>query len=246
MFVKYGMITDEKFYDKAEKFCLVTDEEGKKYTIEEFKSSIAETQKDKDDNLIVLYTNDKDGQHSYLKSAKNKGYKVIVLDGPLDSHFVNHLEQKQEKTQFKRIDADSVDKLIEKDQQAESVLTKEESETLQKIYEKAIANESYSVSVDAAHAEDLPVSITLPEFMRRMKEMSMASGMGMGMGNMPDSFVVSINGNHEVNSKILKTEGEAKQVEMAKYNFELGLLSKGLLKGQALTDFVERSVSKNI
>lgn len=243
LFIKYGIISDEKFYDKAKKFALVEDTEGKFYSLDEYQEAVKANQKDKDDTVVYLYTSDKEQQHGYVSSAINRGYNVLKLDGVLDSHFINHLEQKLEKTSLKRVDADIIDKLIDKDEKKETVLSDTEKEDVKALFDKAIDNKSYTVSVQSLAVDELPVVITMNEFMRRMKDMQKTGGGGMMMmGNMPDSYEVAINGNHTIVDKIIKEKDEENKVKLAKQAFDLALLSQNLLKGADLTNFIKRSV----
>jgi len=243
LFVKYGMISEDKFYDKAVKFALLKNTEGEFYTLDEYKEKIAANQTDKNGSLTYLYTNDTNKQHAFIESAKNKSYDVLELDGPLDSHFINMLEQKLEKTTLKRVDADTADKLVEKDEKIESVLSEKDQETVKGIFEKAINNQAMTVTVESMSPEEMPVVITLPEFMRRMKDMAaMGGGMAM-MGNMPDQYSVAINGNHPLVDKILKADDEAKQEEIAKQAIDLAKLSQNMLSGAELTHFIKRSLN---
>lgn len=244
LFVKYGMMSDDKFYDKAQKFCLLKSiEQNKLFTLEEYKESIAANQTDKDGNVTILYATSTDKQDTYITSAQKKGYDVVLLDSPIDSHFINQLEQKLEKTNIKRVDADIVDKLIDKDEKAESVLSDDEKEKLKKIFEEAINNPSMTVAVEALSPDELPVSLTMPEFMRRMKDMQQSGGGGMAfMGGMPDQYNLTINANHKMADKILKASKEEEQKSIAKQNYDLALLSQNMLNGKDLTNFISRSV----
>jgi molecular chaperone HtpG len=243
LFVKYGMMSDDKFYDKAKKFCLLKSiEQDKYFTLDEYKESIAGNQTDKDENVTILYATNPDKQDAYITSAQKKGYDVVLLDSPIDSHFINQLEQKLEKTNMKRVDADIVDKLIDKDEKAESVLSDDEKEKLKKVFEEAINNSSMTVAVEALSPDELPVSLTMPEFMRRMKDMQQTGGGMPFMGGMPDQYNLTINANHKMASKILKAENEAEQKNIAKQNYDLALLSQNMLNGKDLTNFISRSV----
>jgi molecular chaperone HtpG len=198
-------------------------------------------QADKDKQLVYLYASDKSKQHSFIEGAKNKSYDVLSFDGVLDSHFINTLEQKLEKTQIKRVDSDTTEKLIAKDEKLESVLSKEEEEQVKAIFESAINNKSMTVAVESMSPEDLPVVVTMSEFMRRMKDMAKTGG-GYGfMGTMPDNYNVAINGNHSIVQKILKAEGDQK-TRLAKQAYDLALLSQNMLTGAELTNFIRRSV----
>jgi molecular chaperone HtpG len=244
LFVKYGMMSDDKFYDKAKKFCLLKSiEQNKLFTLDEYKESIAGNQTDKDGNVTILYATNPDKQDAYITSAQKKGYDVVLLDSPIDSHFINQLEQKLEKTNMKRVDADIVDKLIDKDEKAESVLSDDEKEKLKTVFENAINNSSMTVAVEALSPDELPVSLTMPEFMRRMKDMQQTGGGGMQfMGGMPDQYNLTINANHKMASKILKAGNEEEQKSIAKQNYDLALLSQNMLNGKDLTNFISRSV----
>lgn len=243
LFVKYGMMSDDKFYDKAKKFCLLKSiEQDKYFTLDEYKESIAGNQTDKDGNVTILYATNPDKQDAYITSAQKKGYDVVILDSPIDSHFINQLEQKLEKTNMKRVDADIVDKLIDKDEKAESVLSDDEKEKLKKVFEEAINNSSMTVAVEALSPDELPVSLTMPEFMRRMKDMQQTGGGMPFMGGMPDQYNLTINANHKMASKILKAGSEEEQKNIAKQNYDLALLSQNMLNGKDLTNFISRSV----
>ncbi|MCG8474404.1 MAG: molecular chaperone HtpG [Cytophagales bacterium] len=243
IFVKYGMITDEKFYDRASKFLVLENVENKFSTIEEYKALIEVNQKGKDGNLVALYSNDIEAQDGYIQSAKNRGFDVLKLNGPLDSHLVNTLEQKLEKVQFKRVDADTPDKLIPKEEKLEAVLSEEEQKQVKEIFEKAIDDKAYTVEVAPMAADDLPLTITRPEFMRRMRDMQANGGGGMAMfGQMPEQFNASVNANHGLVAKILKTEDEEEKLSLAKQAFDISLLAQNMLTGNKLTSFINRSV----
>jgi molecular chaperone HtpG len=244
IFVKYGMISDEKFYDRAKEFGLLKNTQGKCYTLDEYKEHVKELQTDKEGTSVYLYTTDKGKQHSFIEAATTKSYDVLVMDSVIDSHFVNALEPKLEKVQFKRVDSETVDKLIPKDEKVESVLSKDEEEKLKTIFEKAINNKAMMLAVESLAPDQMPVVVTMSEWMRRMKDMAKTGGGGgFGfMGNMPDSYNVSVNGNHGVIQKILKADTEEKQVVLAKQAYDLALLSQGLLTGADLTNFIKRSV----
>ncbi|WBA41452.1 molecular chaperone HtpG [Hymenobacter canadensis] len=242
MFVKYGMLSDEKFYDKAKDFALVQNVAGKLFTLPEYQEFVQANQKDKSEQTVVLYTTDAEAQHGFVQAATERGYDVLDLNGPLDSHFIGQLEQKLEKTTFKRVDADTVGKLIEKEETTESVLSDDDKTKLQELFKTAISNEQMHVQVEALSPQDAPVIITLPEFMRRMKDMQRSGG-GGGMqmfGSLPDSYTVSVNANHPVAQRVLQAEGEAGQ-KLARQAFDLALLAQNMLKGEALTAFVKRS-----
>lgn len=244
LFIKYGMITEEKFYDKAKDYALLSSVDGNYYTIEEYKTKVNITQTDKNGSVVILYSNDKGKQDSYIQSAVKKGYDVLIFDTPIDNHFISQLEQKLEKTQIKRVDADIVSKLIEKDEQLELTISEEQSVTVKEVFEKAISNGTMNVEIIASQEEEIPVTVTQDEFTRRMKEMAKTSG-GGGMfgfyGSMPDNYKVSVNGNSKLVQRILSTT-DAEQETLARQAFDLALLSQGLLSGEALTAFVNRSV----
>jgi len=245
VFVKYGIISDEKFYEKAKEFALLKNTEAKYFTFKEYEEKVKPNQTDKEKNVVYLYTNDTAKQHAFIESATSRAYDVLVLNGVLDSHFINHLEQKLEKTQLKRVDSETIDKLIAKDEKVASVLSKEEEEAVKKVFEAAIKNTHMVVAVESLAPDDLPVTITMSEWMRRMKDMQKSGG-GGGMygfmGAMPDSYNVAINGNHTLVQKILKAETEEQKTKLAKQVYDLALLSQNLLTGADLTNFIKRSV----
>lgn len=242
LFVKYGMISEEKFYDKAKDFALLTNTKGENFTFEEYKEKIAALQTDKNGTLVYLYTTDPEKQDGFIQSAEKKGYDVLVMNTAIDGHFVSSLEQKLEKTQMKRVDASVANQLIEKDEVLESVLSEEQSASVKTIFEKAIAKPNFSVEVVGLNPDDAPVTITMDEFMRRMKDMAKMGGGMSFYGNMPDSYKVAINGNHKLVSKILASQNEDEQSKFAKQAVDLALLSQGMLTGAELTAFVSRSV----
>lgn len=241
IFVKYGGLSDEKFWEKAKEFLLLTNTKKENYTLEEYQAKVKDFQTDKNGQLVYLYSADADYQHSYIAAAEKKNYDVLLMNTPIDTHFIHHLEMKLEKTSLKRVDADVTDKLIEKDDTEKHKLTEEETGKLKAIFEKAIGNPAMKVEVESLQAESFPVTITMEEWMRRMKDMSRLGG-GMNFyGNLPDSYKVAINGNHPLIPKILSA-GEEAQTLLAKQAFDLALLAQGMLKGADLTAFVERSV----
>jgi molecular chaperone HtpG len=243
LFVKYGIISDEKFYDRAKEFTLLKNTEGNYFTLDEYHDKVKEIQKDKDKQVIYLYTTDPGKQDSFVQAAKNKAYDVLVLDGLLDSHFINSLEQKLDKVHIKRVDSDPVDKLIQKDEKAESVLTKEEQDQLKGIFEKAIHNKNMAVVVEPMSPDEFPVVITMSEFMRRMKDMAKVGGGGYPfMGTMPDAYSVALNGNHALMQRIVKAETEEQKIKLAKQAYDLALLSQNMLTGPDLTSFIKRSL----
>ncbi|HEY8510782.1 MAG TPA: molecular chaperone HtpG [Cyclobacteriaceae bacterium] len=243
IFVKYGMISDEKFYDRAREFALLKNIDKKYFTLDEYKEKVAATQTDKDKQVIFLYTSDPGKQDSFIQSALNKSYDVLVLDGILDNHFINTLEQKLEKTHIRRVDSDTIEKLIDKDEKLDSVLTQEEKDQVKAIFEKAIDNKNMTVTVESMSTDELPVVITMSEFMRRMKDMAKLGGGGFAfMGNMPDNYNVAVNANHAIIQRIIRTEAEEDKLKLAKQAYDLALLSQNMLTGADLTRFIRRSV----
>ncbi len=244
IFVKYGMISDEKFYDRAKDFALLKNTQKKYYTLDEYREYVKDLQADKDKNIIYLYASDPAKQHSFIETANLKAYDVIIFDGPLDSHFINTLEQKLDKTQFRRVDSDTIDKLIVKDEKVESVLSQADQDKLKSIFEKAISNASMTVNMESLAPDHLPVTVTMSEWARRMKDMARTGGGGMYgfMGAMPDQYTVSINTNHKTAQRILHLENEDQQAQLAKQSYDLALLSQGMLTGADLTNFIKRSV----
>lgn len=238
VFVRYGIVSDEKFSDRVAKNALIKTVDGSFTTIEEATEKLKANQTDKDGNLVFLYTNDSGAQDSYIQSAKDKGYDVFLLDGPVDSHYIGKLEVSGEKVQLKRVDADIADKLIAKDEEVSSVLSEEESTKVKEAYESTLNDTTFTVQIESLSPEELPVTIILPEFSRRMKDMSRASGMN------PDSFPVQynvvVNANHKLTQKVLK--GDDKSKDLAQQAVDLAKLSQGLLSGADLTNFIKRSV----
>lgn len=244
IFVQYGMISDDKFYEKAVKFALLKNTDQKAYTFEEYNAHVKPNQTDKDNKVIYLYATNVDEQHTYIDAAKSRGYDVLMMDSPLDAHYINHLESKLENVQFVRVDSDTVEKLIKKDDAQVSKLTEEEQNTLKPIVEGVVAKEKYTVTFESLSETDSPMLITRPEFMRRMKDMqAMGGGGGMNFyGAMPDMYNLVVNANHPLISKILAEKDAKVQGQLAKQAADLALLSQGLLKGEELTKFIKRSV----
>lgn len=244
LFVKYGMISEEKFYEKAKDFALLKNTKGEFYTLEEYKEHVKANQTDKDGNFTFLYTSDAGKQDSYIQAALKRGYDVVTLNEVIDSHFINTMEQKLEKVSLKRVDADVADKLIDNGEKKESILSEKEQESLKKTFEKAINNTNTTLAVESLSEDDLPVTITLPEFMRRMKDMAATGGGGMAMmGNFPEQLSVTINANHAMVNKVLKAENEEEKLALAKQAYDLAMLSQNMLSGSSLTDFIQRSVA---
>lgn len=243
LFVKYGMVSEDKFAEKANDFALVQNVDKEFYTLKEYAEKVKDIQKDKNDQVIYLYANDAAKQDSFISGAKTKGYDVLLLDSPIDGHFVSYLEQKTEKTQLKRVDSDILDKLIQKDETKELALSEEESTTVKSLFEKAIKKDNMQVEVTALSADEMPVTVTMDEFMRRMKDMAQNGGGMSFYGNLPDNYKVSVNGNHPLIKRILTSSNDEEKENLAKQAFDLALLSNGLLTGPELTNFVKRSVS---
>nr|WP_316817177.1 molecular chaperone HtpG [Pedobacter nyackensis] len=242
LFVKYGMVSEEKFYEKAKDFALVTNTRKEHFTLEEYRERVKDNQTDKNGQVVYIYANDPAKQDSFIQSANKKDYDVLLMDSPIDNHFISQLEQKLEKTALKRVDSSVASKLIDKDENVESVLTEDQSKKVAEIFDKAINKPGYHVEIVGLNPEELPVTVTMDEFMRRMKDMA-AMGGGMGFyGSMPDSYKVAINGNHKLIGKIIATDNEEEQGVLAKQAVDLALLAQGMLTGADLTAFVSRSV----
>ncbi|WP_424494579.1 molecular chaperone HtpG [Salinimicrobium sp. GXAS 041] len=240
--IEYGMLSEDKFFDKAQKFALYPTVDKEYYTYEELEEKIKENQTDKDGNLVMLYASNEDEQHSYIQAAKDKGYKVLLLDSPIVSHLLQKLETSKEKLSFVRVDSDHVNNLIKKEDEEISKLSDEEKEKLKADFEKVVPKEKYTVQLEAMDSDAAPLIITQPEFMRRMKEMQQTGGGGMfGMGNMPEMYNLVVNTNHALISEILNTKTEKKQERLIKQSLDLARLSQNLLKGEELTAFIKRS-----
>ncbi|UTW61084.1 molecular chaperone HtpG [bacterium SCSIO 12741] len=242
IFMEYGMLTEEKFFDKSKASYLLKGIDDSYHTLEEYQEKIKENQTDKDGNQIVLYTSDKEEQHTYIEAAKAKGYEVVQLAGPLVSHLIQQLEGKMEKLRFARIDSDTLEKLIQKEEVSKHNLTDDQEKSLSELIEKVAGKEKFSVAIENLNEAESPLLITRPEFMRRMKEQSEVGGGMMGMGNLPEMMNLVVNANHPLISKMLIESDESKQENLAKQAVDLALLSQGMLTGQALTDFIKRSV----
>ncbi|HIF84609.1 MAG TPA: molecular chaperone HtpG [Flavobacteriaceae bacterium] len=239
--IEYGMISEEKFFDKAQKFALYPTVNEKYFTFEELKDKISKTQTNKDGNLIVLYASNKNEQHSYIEAAKEKGYEILLLDSPIISHLIQKIESKNEKVNFSRVDADVIDKLIKKESEEVSKLNEKEKEKLKTIIENIVPKEKYTVQLEAMDSTAPPFIITLPEFMRRMKEMQQSGGNEM-FGNMPEMYNLIINVNNSINSEILNSKSKNKKERLIKQSLDLAKLSQNLLKGEELTSFIKRSI----
>lgn len=240
--LEYGMLSEPKFYEKAGAFTLYPTVDNKYFTLDELKEKIKDNQTDKDGKLVVLYASNKDAQHSYIAEAQTKGYEVLVLDSPIISHLIQKLEADNENLTFTRVDSDHINNLIKKDEETISKLSDEEKEKLKTELEAVISDKKYSVQLEALDSQSAPFSITQPEFLRRMKEMSQTGGGGMfGMGNMPEMYNLVVNTNHELASNILNSSDKSHQEALVKQALDLAKLSQNLLKGEELTAFVKRS-----
>ena len=238
--IEYGMLTEDKFYDKAESFNLYPSVDEKYYTYQELEDKIKDLQTDKDGNLIVLYAQNREEQYTYIESAKEKGYEVLLLDSPIIPHLIQKLESKKEKLKFSRVDSDTLENLIKKDDQVISKLSDEEKEKLKPMIESAVSEDKYTVQLEALDSNSLPFMLAQPEFMRRMKEMQQTGG--GAMGSMPDMYSLIVNTNHELVSKILNTRTEKKRTSLIKQSVDLAKLSQNTLTGKELTDFINRSI----
>ena len=238
--IEYGMLTEDKFYDKAESFNLYPSVDNKYYTYQELEEKIKDIQTDKEGNLIILYAQNKDEQYTYIESAKEKGYEVLLLDSPIIPHLIQKLESKKEKVKFSRVDSDTLENLIKKDDQVVSKLSDEEKEKLKPMIENAVSDDKYTVQLESLDSKSLPFMLAQPEFMRRMKEMQQSGG--GGMGNMPEMYSLIVNTNHELVSKILTTRTEKKRNSLIKQSVDLAKLSQNVLTGKELTEFINRSI----
>jgi molecular chaperone HtpG len=238
--IEYGMLTEDKFYDKAESFNLYPSVDNKYYTYQELEEKIKNIHTDKEGNLIILYAQNKDEQYTYIESAKEKGYEVLLLDSPIIPHLIQKLESKKEKVKFSRVDSDTLENLIKKDDQVVSKLSDEEKEKLKPMIENAVSDDKYTVQLESLDSKSLPFMLAQPEFMRRMKEMQQSGG--GGMGNMPEMYSLIVNTNHELVSKILTTRTEKKRNSLIKQSVDLAKLSQNVLTGKELTEFINRSI----
>lgn len=240
--IEYGMLSEDKFFDKAKKFALYPTVTDSYFTFDELIEKTKDSQTDKEGNHVILYASNKDAQHSYIQDATAKGYEVIVLDSPIISHLMQKLEGAGEKVKFSRVDADHIDNLIKKDDNVISKLSDEEKETLKPIIEAAVPTKTYTVQLEAMDSASSPFIITVPEFMRRMKEMQASGGGGMmGMGNFPDMYNLVVNTNSPLVSEILNNKDEEAQKGLISQAFDLAKLSQNLLHGEELTNFIKRS-----
>jgi molecular chaperone HtpG len=242
VFIKYGMLSEEKFYDRAKSFCLLKNTDAKYFTFEEYKSAVEPNQTDKENKLVYTYTSNLDEQYAFVESAKNKGYDVLQMDGVVDSHFVNFLEYKLENISFVRVDADTADNLIKKEEKRPILISEEEQNTLKELTEKVVEKEKYFVQLEGLSESDAPALITRPEFMRRMKEMAATGGGYEFMTGMGEQFNLVINANHPVMKKAISATSEEEKQKIIRQTVDLAMLSQGLLKGEALSGFIRRSV----
>jgi molecular chaperone HtpG len=244
LFIEFGMLTDEKFFEKALKFDLLKTTSDQYFTFEEYKEKFEKIHTDKNEKFVILYCADVKEQHAYIESANEKGYTVVSLNSPLTAHYIQKLEGKYEKTSFVRVDSDVIDNLIKKEENTLSKLSDTEKEALKPIIEEKINDKSFSVQFENLSETDAPMMITRPEFMRRMKEMNQVGGGGMmWAGNMPDMYNLIVNSNHPIITKINAESDTEAKASLIKQTFDLALLSQGMLKGEALTQFIKRSVS---
>jgi len=240
--IEYGMLTEDKFFEKAQNFALYPTVDGSYFTFDELSEKIKDLQTDKDEKLVILYASDKEAQHSYIETAKEKGYEVLLLDSPIISHLIQKLESEKEKVSFVRVDSDHIDNLIKKEEETLSKLNDEEKETLKTTLEEIIPSEKFTVQLEAMDSNANPFIITEPEFMRRMKEMQQTGGGGMfGMGGFPEMYTLVVNTNNELVSEILNTKTQKKKERLVNQALDLAKLSKNLLKGEELTKFIKRS-----
>ena len=241
VFVKYGMISEEKFYDKAQKFVLLNNVDKELFTIEEYKEKVKALQTDKHDKLVFLYSNNVSDHDSFIQAAKKKGYDILSFDNIIDNHFMQHLEHKLGDVTFVRVDSDTVDNLVQKDEQQESVLSEKEQEKVQGIFEAVLGEKKSSVTMKPLSPEDQPVQITRPEFMRRMKEMQALQG--MQMDGFPDTYNIVVNTNHPlIASKLVNMRSQEKKEDLANHLYNLALLNQNMLKGADLTSFINKSI----
>lgn len=242
IFIQYGMISDEKFKERALKFCLLKNVDGKYFTFEEYNNHIKTNQTDKDKKVIHIYASHKEEQHSFVEAAKERGYDVLLMDTPIDSHFINMLESTLENVSFTRVDADVAEKLIKTEEELPSKLSDEQKEKVKAAIEKQMEDKSFVITFENMSESDQPMMVTQPEFMRRMKDMSALGGGMSYMGNMPDSYNLVVNANHPVIGKIAEDNDEEGSGKLVSQLIDLALLSRNLLKGEKLTAFIKRSV----
>jgi molecular chaperone HtpG len=242
--IEYGMLTDEKFYERAQKFALYKSVDGQAYTFEEFHEKVKDQQTDKDGNTVLLYASHKDGQHAFISKAQEKGYEVLLMDSPLISHLIQRIESEKQKIRFARVDSDLIDNLIKKDEPRISKLSDMEKESLKNLLEGNVPKEKFSVRLEDMDSQEMPFVITVPEFMRRMKEMSMTGGGMMGMSDFPEMYDLVVNTNHPLSEKILNEGDEAVKKILIKQALDLAKLQQNLLHGEELTQFIKHSYEK--
>ena len=242
VFIEYGIISEPEFFDRAKKFCLLKTTDNKYFTFEEYEKKISETQRDKNGNLVYLYATSAEEQFSFIDAVKDRGYDVLLLDGIIDTHFVNTLEQKFEKSRFTRIDANTVDKLIEKAEPMPSRLSEDQQKSLKEMVEKQVDKEKFTILIESLSEKEAPVLITQEEFMRRMKDMSALGGGYSFMGNMPEKYNFVINSNHPVIGKLLLEPDGGKQAAIIRQLTDLAMLSQNILKGKDLSEFIKRNI----
>lgn len=240
IFVEYGTLSDDKFAEKSKGFSLVKNTEGKYFTVEEYREKITALQTDKDGKIIVLYTNDAEAQFGFVKAAKDRGYDVLSLDGPLVPHWISKMEQEGLNLTFARVDADTLDKLIKKSEEIPSKLSKEEEEQLQTVFEGSVNKEKFKVEFSSMSETEAPIIVTQPEFIRRMMEQQKMGGGGF-FGAFPETYQLVVNSNHPKVGELLKSD-DTQRADKAKQLTDLALLSQGMLKGEALNQFIERSI----
>ena len=241
LFVQYGMLSDDKFADKSKKFALVKNTEGEFFTMDEYQEKIATLQTNKDEKVVILYSNSPEEQYGFVENAKGRGYDVLHLDGPLASHWISKMEQSFENITFSRVDADTLDKLIQKDEEIPSKLSKEEEEELKPLFEEVLDKQKFTVNFESMDSNEAPIIITQPEFIRRMKEQQAMGGGGF-YGAFPETYNVVVNANHEKINDVLNTKTKKSKDRKVKQLTDIALLSQGMLKGEALNAFIQRSI----
>jgi molecular chaperone HtpG len=241
VFIEYGIISEPNFYDRAKKFCLLKNTEGKYFTLDEYEKLVKKSQKDKEGNLIYLYTNNINEQYNFIEPVKERGYDVLLMDGVIDAHFINALEQKLEKTHFTRVDADTIDKLIKKDEVFPSKLDDDQKKNLKELIEKQVDKSKFTIEIESMSESEQPLMIMQPEFMRRMKDMSLMGGGMSYMGELPDHYNLFVNSNSPAIARILAESNETKQTSVIRHLFDLAQLAQNMLKGKELAEFIKRS-----
>lgn len=241
LFVQYGMLSDDKFAEKAKKFALLKNTEGEFFTMEEYKEKISTLQTNKDDKVVILYTNAPEEQYGFVQNAKGRGYDVLHIEGPLAPHWISRMEQNNEGVTFARVDADTLDKLIQKEDEIPSKLSKEDEEELKPLFEEVLDKQKYTINFESMDSGDAPIIITQPEFIRRMKEQQAMGGGGF-YGAFPETYNVVVNANHEKISEVLNTKTKKSKDRKVKQLTDIALLSQGMLKGEALNAFIQRSI----